>query len=198
MDQMVKAKNMTNPSLETILTQIQSAKPKAPSTITVAVDGPAGSGKTTLARRIESSFPNKKIQVIHMDDLYNGWDDALTSQLTKTLVNQILTPISEGKPFGFRKYDWLSKRFGELKSLKVPDLLILEGVGSGQKAARKFLDHLIWIDIDMEVGLQRVLGRDGDYLETEMRMWQLRESDHFRVDNTRDCATIRIDGNYFI
>ena len=189
---------MKNPSLDAILSQIKNTKPKTQSTFTLAIDGPAGSGKTTLARRIENSFPNQSVEVIHMDDLYNGWEDALSPQLTKTLVNQILIPISEGKPFGYRKYDWLNKKFGELQSIKAPDLLILEGVGSGQKAARKFLDHLIWIDIEMEVGLQRVLGRDGDYLETEMRVWQLRESEHFRIDNTRDCATIRVDGNFFI
>jgi gluconate kinase len=71
-------------------------------------------------------------------------------------------------------------------------------VGSGQKQVRKFLDQLIWIDIDEETGLERVLRRDGDYLETEMRIWQLREREHFNRDNTRDCATIRIDGKYFI
>lgn len=195
---MDEVKVMKNPSLEFILSQIQNTKSKAQSTITVAVDGPAGSGKTTLARRIESSFPSEKIEVIHMDDLYNGWEDALTAQLTRTLVNQILTPVSEGKSFGYRKYDWLSRQFGEIQSIKVPELLILEGVGSGQKAARKFLDHLIWIDIEMEVGLQRVLARDGDYLETEMRVWQLRENEYFREDNTKDCATIRVDGNFFI
>jgi len=80
----------------------------------------------------------------------------------------------------------------------VPDLLILEGVGAGQKVIRKYLDQLIWIDIEPEIGLARVLQRDGDYLETEMRVWQMRESEHFQRDNTRDCATIRIDGKRFI
>jgi len=77
-------------------------------------------------------------------------------------------------------------------------VLLLEGVGSGQKVVRKYLDQLIWIDINAEVGLTRVLQRDGDYIESQMRIWQMRESEHFKQDNTRDCATIRIDGNNFI
>jgi hypothetical protein len=42
------------------------------------------------------------------------------------------------------------------------------------------------------------LQRDGDYIENQMRIWQMRESEHFKQDNTRDCATIRIDGSNFI
>ena len=133
-----------------------------------------------------------------MDDLYNGWEDALTPQLSRTLANQILAPVSQGKAFGFRRYDWLSGRFGEFQDFSPPELLILEGVGSGQRITRKFTDELIWIDIPSETGLQRVLSRDGNHLETEMRVWQMREQEHFSQENTRDCATIRVDGNFFL
>ena len=164
----------------------------------IAIDGPAGSGKTTLAKRICDTITINKIEIVHMDDLYDGWENALTENLTRTLLHQIVVPVSQGKGFGYRKYDWLQKRFGEIQRFDAPELLILEGVGSGQKVNRRYIDQLIWIDIDDETGLQRVLQRDGDYRETEMRIWQLKQSEHFRMDNTRDCATIRIDGKQFI
>jgi uridine kinase len=164
----------------------------------VAIDGPAGAGKSTLASRIQKNLVNSNVAVIHMDDLYAGWENALTSTLTRTLENSIVAPVFEGKAFEYRKYDWLQNRFGEKIRIAVPELLILEGVGAGQKVIRKYLDQLIWIDIEPEIGLARVLLRDGDYLETEMRVWQMRESEHFKRDNTRDCATIRIDGKRFI
>ena len=164
----------------------------------IAVDGPAGGGKTTLAKRIFETCSIQKIEIVHMDDLYDGWENALSDHLTRTLLHQIVVPVSQGKSFGYRKYDWLQQRFGEIQQFDAPELLILEGVGSGQKVIRRYIDQLIWIDIDDETGLQRVLQRDGDYLETEMRIWQLKQSEHFRMDNTRDCATIRIDGKQFI
>lgn len=164
----------------------------------IAIDGPAGAGKSTLANRIVGAFPSSKTAVIHMDDLYAGWEDALTPTLTKTLELNIARPASQGKSIEFRKYDWFAKRFGDFIRIDLPDLLILEGVGSGQKLIRKYLDQLIWIDIEPEVGLSRVIHRDGDYIETEMRVWQMRESEHFRIDNTRDCATVRLDGRHFI
>ena len=189
---------MKNPSLEEILDRISKTEQKSPNTKTISIDGPAGSGKTTLARRIADSFSIGPVATIHMDDLYNGWEDALTVQLARTLTQQILTPISQSKPFSYRKYDWLKKGFGDFTSVPLPSLLILEGVGSGQKVTRRFTDEAIWIEVESEVGLQRVLNRDGDYLETEMRVWQLREQEHFQKENTRDCATIRVDGNFFI
>ena len=164
----------------------------------IAIDGPAGSGKTTLAKKIASQFSDVRVEIIHMDDLYDGWENALTPTLTKALELNIAGPVFEGKSFEYRKFNWLTMGFQELQRYALPELLILEGVGSGQKAIRKYLDQLIWIDIEPEVGLTRVLQRDGDYIETQMRIWQMRESEHFSVDNTRDCATIRIDGNKFI
>ena len=195
---MAEAKKIASISLEEIFQRLSTGPRKYPLSRAISIDGPAGSGKTTLARRISEHYEGGQVLTLHMDDLYNGWEDALTSQLTRTLVNQILTPATQGKALGFRKYDWLSKSFGDLISHPAPNLLILEGVGSGQKATRAFTDELIWIDIDSEVGLQRVLRRDGDYLETEMRIWQIREQEHFKSENTRDCATIRVDGNFFI
>lgn len=189
---------MNNPSLSEIVEKIRNSEKRSEHARIIAVDGPAGSGKTTLASRITSQWIEGDVRSVHMDDLYEGWDFALSERLTRTLDQSIAAPVFAGKSFSYRRYDWIKKGFAELKEFPAPSLLILEGVGSGQKAVRKYLDHLIWIDIDHETGLQRVLRRDGDYLETEMRVWQMRESEHFQRDNTRDCATIRIDGKYFI
>lgn len=192
---------MNNLSLDDLINSILSAKPKFPNVRMIAIDGPAGAGKSTLAKRIKSNLQEQsglKTAIVHMDDLYDGWENALTDQLTKTLINQILVPVSLAKNFSYRKYNWLSGSFGDFSEEDSPEILILEGVGSGQKATRRYLDQLIWIDIDAETGLQRVLQRDGDYLENEMRVWQMRESSHFSKENTRDSATIRINGSFFI
>lgn len=189
---------MNNLSLNQIIQTIASGERRNDFVRIVAIDGPAGSGKTTLASRIASTWADENVVTIHMDDLYDGWENALSERLTRTLVQSIALPASMGKSFSYRKYDWIQKRFEKTIECEVPDLLILEGVGSGQKGVRQYLDQLIWTETDSETGLQRVLRRDGDYLETEMRVWQMRESEHFQRDNTRDCATIRIDGKYFI
>lgn len=190
--------SMNNLSLHQIIDRITKGERRIDSGRIISIDGPAGSGKTTLASRLTPLWCDGEVITVHMDDLYEGWEEALSEKLTRTLLHSIAQPMSMTKSFSYRKYDWLKKRFDQTITHKPPSLLILEGVGSGQKAIRQYLDQLIWIDIDHETGLQRVLRRDGDYLETEMRVWQMRESEHFQRDNTRDCATIRIDGKYFI
>ncbi len=53
----------------------------------IAVDGPAGAGKTTLATNLALALSQDlKVQVIHMDDLYDGWQNALGAQLSETLT----------------------------------------------------------------------------------------------------------------
>lgn len=185
-------------SLNDLVQIIRSKPPINGDSYIIGIDGPAGAGKSTLAQRIASSWPTKKPTIIHMDYLYDGWENALTEQLTKVLENQILKPLSMKKRASIRKYDWLNSRFSDFVEIEDSNLYILEGVGSGQRASRKYLDQLIWIDIEPEVGLNRVLQRDGDYLESEMRIWQMRERSHFEVENTRDCATFRFDGSLFI
>ena len=46
--------------------------PRAPGTQVIAVDGPSGAGKTTLAARLSDALHGAP--VVHMDDLYPGWD----------------------------------------------------------------------------------------------------------------------------
>lgn len=185
-------------SLSEIVAAIKTGERRSKHGRIIGIDGPAGAGKTTLAGKLQAAFSDQVVHVIHMDDLYDGWENALTTQLTKVLENGIAKPVSQGKAYEYRKYDWLSASFGDLVRYPHPNLLILEGVGSGQKAIRKYLDQLIWIDIEADVGLNRVLRRDGDYIENHMRVWQMRESEHFKQENTRDCATIRFDGKSFI
>ena len=62
----------------------------------IAIDGPAGAGKTTLAHEIFLALSNKmSVQVIHMDDLYDGWENALSKDLSKIL--QYLVSQHEAK-----------------------------------------------------------------------------------------------------
>ena len=189
---------MNQPSLSEIIASIKKGRAIGNVGRIVAIDGPAGAGKTTLANRLKENIKDQSIEIIHMDDLYDGWENSLTPALGKVLDLSICAPVSKGKSFQYRKYNWIESKFGALLDFSFPKILILEGVGSGQRVVRKYLDELIWIDISASVGLQRVLQRDGAYLEKEMEIWQMRENFHFVADNTRDSATIRIDGANFI
>ena len=160
----------------------------------VTIDGPAGSGKTFLADELASAIRKRSltVEVIHMDDLYNGWDDALTATLSETLIDIIRQ--SSSPEIAYRAFDWNLNTFSDVKSISTPDVLILEGVGSGQSAIRSSVSLSIWIEVSPELGLKRVLERDGDSVAPFMDQWQFNQNSHFLHENTKGASDYCLDG----
>lgn len=182
--------------LNKILSAIEASTDKCGATKIIAIDGPAGSGKTTLSLQLEGSLGTRS-HTIHMDALYNGWDDALTPTLTRTLQNQIFTPLSLHKKIEYRAFDWFTHQPGPVIAIEPPEILILEGVGSAQAVTRRYASVLVWIDVQPEIGLKRVLQRDGAEIENQMRIWQSQEANFFAKDQTRERVHLRMDGNTY-
>jgi uridine kinase len=154
----------------------------------IAIDGPAGAGKTTLAREIELALSlEMSVNVIHMDDLYDGWNNALTEDLTQILL-YLAEQHRKEKPAFIRRYNWIQSSFAESEEIAPADLLILEGVGSGDKSLQDDLAALIWIDIDPEIGVKRVLERDGTQVADEMKKWLGAQEEYFSQHSTREKA----------
>ncbi len=154
----------------------------------IAIDGPAGAGKTTLAHDIKLALAQSySISEIHMDDLYEGWDNALTSQLSDVLTH-LVAAHKKSLAISLSIYDWHVGAFKQATKLEKSELLILEGVGSGQSTIRDSLTALIWIEIEATEGLARVLQRDGDEIENRMRKWLATQEQHFAIDGTQNAA----------
>ena len=154
----------------------------------IAIDGRAGAGKTTLAASFfEELSADKTVAVIHMDDLYDGWENALSERLTQTLES--IVKLHQSKvAFEIDIFNWQSMSFDSKRVIHPVDILILEGVGAGQKVVRDAGATLYWLDIDAEVGIQRVLNRDGNQIASQMKQWQIAQEIHFLRDKTRENA----------
>ena len=154
----------------------------------IAIDGPAGAGKTTLAHEIFLAIsPRMSVNVIHMDDLYDGWNNALGKDLTKVLTH-LTDQHKQKKSAKIDEYNWTTSSFEDGEELDPADLLILEGVGSGDMAIQDDLAALIWIDIDPEIGVKRVIDRDGAQVADEMRKWLGTQEEYFSQHSTREKA----------
>ena len=154
----------------------------------IAIDGRAGAGKTTLAASFyEELSADKTVAVIHMDDLYDGWENALSERLTQTLESIVKSHQSK-VVFEIDIFNWQSMSFDSKQVIHPVDILILEGVGAGQKVVRDAGATLYWLDIDAEVGIQRVLNRDGNQIASQMKRWQIAQEIHFLRDKTRENA----------
>jgi uridine kinase len=158
----------------------------------LAIDGPAGAGKTTLAAKLEAEFSvHSTVRTIHMDELYNGWDDALGQSLTDTL-QAIIAAYLSGIEHTIKIFNWHLMKFDREEVITPSDYLILEGVGAAQKIVRDAGAITYWLDIDAETGLKRVLARDGAHIEKEMRQWQIQQSIHFAKDQTQENSEFKV------
>lgn len=158
----------------------------------LAIDGPAGSGKTTLAAKLEYEHQlTSTVQVIHMDDLYDGWENALSEDLTLKL-SEIIKAHKAGENFNINRFNWNTMKFGEAELIHSTEVLILEGVGAGQKIVRDAGATTYWIEVAPEIGLQRVLDRDGHHLRELMLKWQKNQDAHFNADQTAKNCEIKL------
>ena len=122
-----------------------------------------------------------------MDDLYDGWENALDEHLTKTLES-IVNAHQKKEGFEIDIFNWQSMSFDSKRQINPVDILILEGVGAGQKVVRDAGATLYWLDIDADDGIARVLKRDGNQIASQMKQWQIAQEIHFLRDMTRENA----------
>ncbi len=224
-------------SFDALAAEILAAPARLGSVRFVAVDGPAGAGKTTFSARLvralaahpgqpppaagpPSAAPRDagpvgagppsaaaprgegrrgplRVAEVHVDDLLEGWSD-LTGYWQR-FAEWILDPLASGRAAGYRRYDWHRARFaGEWHPVGgpegVPDVLVLEGVGSARSAAAAWLTLAVYVTADRDLRLDRGIGRDGEALRGEWIRWMALEDAHFAQDRTVDRVDVVVDG----
>ncbi|MEV4099855.1 hypothetical protein AB0J42_06300 [Nonomuraea sp. NPDC049649] len=172
--------------METLARRIRALPPSCGAVRLIAVDGPAGSGKTTYAGALAATL---ECQVIHADDFPVPWHEGPATWFA-ALFDQVLEPLRQGRPGGFRRYDWVRGAYAEHVTVPVAPALIIEGVGTARKSAAHLLAYVIWLEAPDDLRLRRVLDRDGPGLEERWREWFAAERDWFTADDTRARADL--------
>lgn len=155
----------------------------------VCIDGPAGSGKTTLAAALAERHD---AQVVHLDELLAGWTGGLP-RVVAALVGDVLAPLAAGRPAAYHRYDWHAGRFAEWVPVPASDLLVVEGVASGSAAVAPYLSALVWMDAPRDLRMARGITRDGEAFAPHWETWAAMEAEHFARERTRQRADLVID-----
>ena len=161
-------------------------------TTLIAIDGVAGSGKTTLALKLATDLTDS--YVVHMDDLYDGWNNPLSQKLTARVISQLLNPISKQMSVSYQVFNWKLNRFTDFKSVPQSKYLILEGVGAAQREFRPYMNKIIWIECDPNLGYNRVIARDGDQVKQEMLKFLIDQNNHFLTELSKNAADYTLNG----
>ncbi|MEU0370351.1 hypothetical protein ABZ070_08830 [Streptomyces sp. NPDC006283] len=150
----------------------------------VAVDGHAGSGKSTFTGRLAEALGGN-VPVLHLDDLASheelfGW--------TERALSQVIGPLTAGRDAEYHPYDWNLRRFLPPRGLTAAPVVLVEGVGAGRRALRPYLAALLWMDRGAQESWARGRARDGAALSAFWDGWTAAETRHFSADPSRPFA----------
>jgi uridine kinase len=168
--------------------RVRAVRPSGPARVPplICLDGPAGSGKTTLA---EALAPEVGGVIVHMDDLYGGWDGL--DRAWPRLVAWVLAPLRAGREASVRAFDWHAGTFtGPVTRIGPGCPVIAEGCGSAPRAADGVADLIVWVAAAVEVRRERLRMREGEEASENLRAWERAEAAHYAREGTRERADV--------
>lgn len=141
--------------------------------IVIGVTGGTGSGKTTVASRIVSSFPEQQILVVEQDSYYKDQSHLSFEERVKTNYDhpfafdndyfiEQLKELLDYKEIEKPIYDFkVHNRKSETITVKPADVIMVEGILILEdKRLRDLMDIKIFVDTDADVRFIRRLTRD--------------------------------------
>lgn len=120
----------------------------------ILIDGAAGSGKTTLAKKLADLL---HANLVHTDDVSwcadpVHWDDEMLSG--------IVNPWLAGKMAAYKPTGWMKENRPGFINADPDRALIIEGMGACRKTMRSTAAYSIWVDTEPEIARARVVQRD--------------------------------------
>lgn len=170
-------------SVDMIAYQFNQFLKKQPPHSIIALEGKCGSGKTTLSSLIQ---PGLRYSVIPMDDFF--LPDTLRTPMRfqesggnihYELVSEVLSTFQQKKLTHYLAYDCTTNTYRQ-KDISPQSSLLLEGVYSYHPFFRKFVNRLIYLDINEEKQLERIKQRK--LADRFFREWIPLENDYFEKE----------------
>lgn len=157
--------------VERVRAALAAAPARAGATKIVAIDGRSGAGKSTVSAALATAL---HAPIVDLEYLYPGWDGLEAG--VDVLVSDVLEPLVAGrKTIPVPRWDYAADGWGEPLPLAVPEVLIVEGVGSGDRRAAPFLSLLVWVELDNATRYARAIARDADVYRPHWERWAAQE-----------------------
>ncbi|MEN9607284.1 MAG: hypothetical protein RL605_1112 [Actinomycetota bacterium] len=158
------------------------------------IDGRAGSGKSTLAELVKNGFfktGESAPRVVHMDDLYQGWDglDAGADYLNRF----VLAPLGRREGASWQEWSWAdNERSGQWREFRGGTPLIVEGCGSLNGVSSLTAHVRVWLEVPEGLRHERWLAREGN--DEFWGRWSAQEVEFYAREKSEQLADI-VSGN---
>jgi uridine kinase len=141
--------------------------------VIIGIAGGSGSGKTTVAQRVQERFPQRTVEIIHHDSYYRDRADLTAEERerinfdhpsafeTELLVEQ-LDFLRDGNAIEKPQYDYRTHRRSPMRvPVAAADILFVEGIlVLESRELRQRMDIRLFVDVDSDERLMRRLQRD--------------------------------------
>lgn len=132
----------------------------------IAVDGRCASGKTTLAEALKKETG---CLVIHTDHFFLRPEQRTEERLNEAGGNidyerlraEVMLPLSRGKAFSYRKFDCGKMELSDEIAAEPDNIAVVEGSYSCHPEFWDFYDLRIFLTVEPEEQLRRILKRGG-------------------------------------
>lgn len=132
---------------------------------------------------------HRKVSLFHLEDLYPGWNGLAAG--IERYVHTVLTSLHRGQDAQWVSWDWAAHFDGAARQTAAAEIVIVEGVGSAQAAARPMLDAMIWVDAPEPLRKERALARDGEAYAPYWDLWAAQETALLASDHPAEHAHVR-------
>ena len=134
----------------------------------IGLDGPSGSGKSSLARFLEENY---NVLVFHTDDYFLPEERKTESRLSEPggnldyerMEKEIFEHLAEDKIIS-NKYNCMSNKLEKRNTFITKSIILIEGVYSLHPRFRNYYDYSVFLNIDRKEQLNRILRRNGDVM----------------------------------
>lgn len=168
-------------------------------TVTLAIDGGSGSGKTALAKRLSEVY---NCNVFHMDDFFLPPNRKTPDRLAEPggnvdyerFADEVANGLGSGGAFSYRPYDCQKNGFKEAVTASPKALNIVEGVYSLHPSLAHLYDLKLFLKTDAQTQISRIRQRSGDAMLTRfIKEWIPLEAAYFEKLGIEQSCDLVID-----
>ena len=166
----------------------------------IAIDGPCGSGKTTLAALLCRIL---SCPCVHMDDFHMPHARKTPERMAQPggnsdrerLMAEVLLPWREGRSLTYRPYDCAADGPGTPISLPASRVLVLEGSYAHHPDLARLTDVSVFVRVEREEQLRRIADRSPEKLQQFIDRWIPLEDSYFRAFQLPAPGSVLVDND---